>query len=203
MIATWMKVRKETSKSKTMTEQSTSNEDSFISESDSIVNIVNTNISLSVSNLSIEECECDNKSTAEYNREFNSLFINKLKNEPQFLKDNYAIIIDNIEYMFNEDNYIVIQNLLHLKHNTKVINEIFHRMDSLLLVEYGKHIISSLIDLQSASIINVVLFFVLKHIKEYINNKVFRDIVSILYNTKFDFVVIEINRGMLVLKDTM
>ena len=67
-------------------------------------------------------------------------------------------------------------------------------MDSLLLVEYGKHIISSLIDLQSASIINVVLFFVLKHIKEYINNKVFRDIVSILYNTKFDFVVIEINR---------
>ena len=201
MIATWMKVRKETSKSKTMTEQSTSNEDSFISESDSIVNIVNTNISLSVSNLSIEEC--DNKSTAEYNREFNSLFINKLKNEPQFLKDNYDIIIDNIEYMFNEDNYIVIQNLLHLKHNTKVINEIFHRMDSLLLVEYGKHIISSLIDLQSASIINVVLFFVLKHIKEYINNKVFRDIVSILYNTKFDFVVIEINRGMLVLKDTM
>ena len=201
MIATWMKVRKETSKSKTMTEQSTSNEDSFISESDSIVNIVNTNISLSVSNLSIEEC--DNKSTAKYNREFNSLFINKLKNEPQFLKDNYDIIIDNIEYMFNEDNYIVIQNLLHLKHNTKVINEIFHRMDSLLLVEYGKHIISSLIDLQSASIINVVLFFVLKHIKEYINNKVFRDIVSILYNTKFDFVVIEINRGMLVLKDTM
>ena len=192
MIATWMKVRKETSKSKTMTEQSTSNEDSFISESDSIVNIVNTNISLSVSNLSMEEC--DNKSTAKYNREFNSLFINKLKNEPQFLKDNYAIIIDNIEYMFNEDNYIVIQNLLHLKHNTKVINEIFHRMDSLLLVEYGKHIISSLIDLQSASIINVVLFFVLKHIKEYINNKVFKDIVSILYNTKFDFVVIEINR---------
>ena len=201
MIATWMKVRKETSKSKTMTEQSTSNEDSFISESDSIVNIVNTNISLSVSNLSIEEC--DNKSTAKYNREFNSLFINKLKNEPQFLKDNYDIIIDNIEYMFNEDNYIVIQNLLHLKHNTKVINEIFHRMDSLLLVEYGKHIISSLIDLQSASIINVVLFFVLKHIKEYINNKVFKDIVSILYNTKFDFVVIEINRVMLVLKDTM
>ena len=192
MIVTWMKVSNETSKSKTMTEQSTSNEDSFISESDSIVNIVNTNISLSVSNLSIEEC--DNKSTAKYNREFNSLFINKLKNEPQFLKDNYAIIIDNIEYMFNEDNYIVIQNLLHLKHNTKVINEIFHRMDSLLLVEYGKHIISSLIDLQSASIINVVLFFVLKHIKEYINNKVFRDIVSILYNTKFDFVVIEINR---------
>ena len=201
MIATWMKVRKETSKSKTMTEQSTSNEDSFISESDSIVNIVNTNISLSVSNLSIEEC--DNKSSAKYNREFNSLFINKLKNEPQFLKDNYDIIIDNIEYMFNEDNYIVIQNLLHLKHNTKVINEIFHRMDSLLLVEYGKHIISSLIDLQSASIINVVLFFVLKHIKEYINNKVFKDIVSILYNTKFDFVVIEINRVMLVLKDTM
>ena len=201
MIATWMKVRKETSKSKTMTEQSTSNEDSFISESDSIVNIVNTNISLSVSNLSIEEC--DNKSTAKYNREFNSLFINKLKNEPQFLKDNYDIIIDNIEYMFNEDNYIVIQNLLHLKHNTKVINEIFHRMDSLLLVEYGKHIISSLIDLQSASIINVVLFFVLKHIKEYINNKVFKDIVSILYNTKFDFVVIEINRVMLVLGDTM
>ena len=201
MIVTWMKVSNETSKSKTMTEQSTSNEDSFISESDSIVNIVNTNISLSVSNLSIEEC--DNKSTAKYNREFNSLFINKLKNEPQFLKDNYDIIIDNIEYMFNEDNYIVIQNLLHLKHNTKVINEIFHRMDSLLLVEYGKHIISSLIDLQSASIINVVLFFVLKHIKEYINNKVFRDIVSILYNTKFDFVVIEINRGMLVLKDTM
>lgn len=192
MIITWMKVREETSKSKTMTEQSTSNEDSFISESDSIVNIVNTNISLSVSNLSIEEC--DNKSTAKYNREFNSLFINKLKNEPQFLKDNYDIIIDNIEYMFNEDNYIVIQNLLHLKHNTKVINEIFHRMDSLLLVEYGKHIISSLIDLQSASIINVVLFFVLKHIKEYINNKVFKDIVSILYNTKFDFVVIEINR---------
>ena len=192
MIVTWMKVSNETSKSKTMTEQSTSNEDSFISESDSIVNIVNTNISLSVSNLSIEEC--DNKSTAKYNREFNSLFINKLKNEPQFLKDNYDIIIDNIEYMFNEDNYIVIQNLLHLKHNTKVINEIFHRMDSLLLVEYGKHIISSLIDLQSASIINVVLFFVLKHIKEYINNKVFRDIVSILYNTKFDFVVIEINR---------
>ena len=192
MIVTWMKVSNETSKSKTMTEQSTSNEDSFISESDSIVNIVNTNISLSVSNLSIEEC--DNKSTAKYNREFNSLFINKLKNEPQFLKDNYAIIIDNIEYMFNEDNYIVIQNLLHLKHNTKVINEIFHRMDSLLLVEYGKHIISSLIDLQSASIINVVLFFVLKHIKEYINNKVFKDIVSILYNTKFDFVVIEINR---------
>ena len=201
MIVTWMKVSNETSKSKTMTEQSTSNEDSFISESDSIVNIVNTNISLSVFNLSIEEC--DNKSTAEYNREFNSLFINKLKNEPQFLKDNYAIIIDNIEYMFNEDNYIVIQNLLHLKHNTKVINEIFHRMDSLLLVEYGKHIISSLIDLQSASIINVVLFFVLKHIKEYINNKVFKDIVSILYNTKFDFVVIEINRVMLVLKDTM
>ena len=192
MIVTWMKVCEETSKSKTMTEQSTSNEDSFISESDSIVNIVNTNISLSVSNLSIEEC--DNKSTAKYNREFNSLFINKLKNEPQFLKDNYDIIIDNIEYMFNEDNYIVIQNLLHLKHNTKVINEIFHRMDSLLLVEYGKHIISSLIDLQSASIINVVLFFVLKHIKEYINNKVFKDIVSILYNTKFDFVVIEINR---------
>lgn len=192
MIVTWMKVSNETSKSKTMTEQSTSNEDSFISESDSIVNIVNTNISLSVSNLSIEEC--DNKSTAKYNREFNSLFINKLKNEPQFLKDNYDIIIDNIEYMFNEDNYIVIQNLLHLKHNTKVINEIFHRMDSLLLVEYGKHIISSLIDLQSASIINVVLFFVLKHIKEYINNKVFKDIVSILYNTKFDFVVIEINR---------
>ena len=192
MIVTWMKVSNETSKSKTMTEQSTSNEDSFISESDSIVNIVNTNISLSVSNLSIEEC--DNKSTAKYNREFNSLFINKLKNEPQFLKDNYDIIIDNIEYMFNEDNYIVIQNLLHLKHNTKVINEIFHRMDSLLLVEYGKHIISSLIDLQSVSIINVVLFFVLKHIKEYINNKVFRDIVSILYNTKFDFVVIEINR---------
>ncbi len=201
MIVTWMKVSNETSKSKTMTEQSTSNEDSFISESDSIVNIVNTNISLSVSNLSIEEC--DNKSTAKYNREFNSLFINKLKNEPQFLKDNYDIIIDNIEYMFNEDNYIVIQNLLHLKHNTKVINEIFHRMDSLLLVEYGKHIISSLIDLQSASIINVVLFFVLKHIKEYINNKVFKDIVSILYNTKFDFVVIEINRVMLVLKDTM
>ena len=192
MIVTWMKVSNETSKSKTMTEQSTSNEDSFISESDSIVNIVNTNISLSVSNLSIEEC--DNKSTAKYNREFNSLFINKLKNEPQFLKDNYDIIIDNIEYMFNEDNYIVIQNLLHLKHNTKVINEIFHRMDSLLLVEYGKHIISSLIDLQSVSIINVVLFFVLKHIKEYINNKVFKDIVSILYNTKFDFVVIEINR---------
>ena len=192
MIVTWMKVSNETSKSKTMTEQSTSNEDSFISESDSIVNIVNTNISLSVSNLSIEEC--DNKSTAKYNREFNSLFINKLKNEPQFLKDNYDIIIDNIEYMFNEDNYIVIQNLLQLKHNTKVINEIFHRMDSLLLVEYGKHIISSLIDLQSASIINVVLFFVLKHIKEYINNKVFKDIVSILYNTKFDFVVIEINR---------
>ena len=201
MIVTWMKVSNETSKSKTMTEQSTSNEDSFISESDSIVNIVNTNISLSVSNLSIEEC--DNKSTAKYNREFNSLFINKLKNEPQFLKDNYDIIIDNIEYMFNEDNYIVIQNLLHLKHNTKVINEIFHRMDSLLLVEYGKHIISSLIDLQSASIINVVLFFVLKHIKEYINNKVFKDIVSILYNTKFDFVVIEINRVMLVLGDTM
>lgn len=201
MIVTWMKVSNETSKSKTMTEQSTSNEDSFISESDSIVNIVNTNISLSVSNLSIEEC--DNKSTAKYNREFNSLFINKLKNEPQFLKDNYDIIIDNIEYMFNEDNYIVIQNLLHLKHNTKVINEIFHRMDSLLLVEYGKHIISSLIDLRSASIINVVLFFVLKHIKEYINNKIFKDIVSILYNTKFDFVVIEINRVMLVLKDTM
>ena len=42
-----------------------------------------------------------------------------------------------------------------------------------------------------------------RDIKEYINNKVFRDIVSILYNTKFDFVVIEINRGMLVLKDTM
>lgn len=199
MIITWMKVRKETSKSKTMTEQSTSNED-FISESDSIINIVNTNISLSVSNLSIEEC--DNKSTAEYNREFNSLFFYKLKNEPQFLKDNYDIIIDNIDYMFNEDNYIVIQNLLRLKNNKKVINEIFLRLDSLLLVEYGKHIISSLIDLRSTSIINVILFFVLKHIKEYINNKVFKDIVSILYNTKFDFVVIEINRVML-LKDTM
>ena len=183
-----------------MTEQSTSNEDSFISESDSIVNIVNTNLSLSVSNLSIEEC--DNKSTAEYNREFNSLFFYKLKNEPQFLKDNYDIIIDNIDYMFNEDNYIVIQKLLQLKNNKKVINEIFLRLDSLLLVEYGKHIISSLIDLRSTSIINVILFFVLKHIKEYINNKVFKDIVSILYNTKFDFVVIEINRVML-LKDTM
>ena len=46
MIVTWMKVSNETSKSKTMTEQSTSNEDSFISESDSIGKIGKTNIEL-------------------------------------------------------------------------------------------------------------------------------------------------------------
>lgn len=123
-------------------------------------------------------------------------FISNLKEDDTFLINHVDYLIKNIDRFLNETNYDILIKALSLRlcEKSKLINVIMRKCDELLVTSYGKEILLHIISMKSIREINLVLYYVLKHYMDLVQNNSFIEIIFSLYNTRFDFVIKELNR---------
>ena len=123
-------------------------------------------------------------------------FISSIKEDDTFLINHIDYLIQNIDKYLNETNYYILIKALSLKlcEKSKLINVIMRKCEEIITTSYGKEILLYIISMKSIREINQVLYYVLKHYIDLIENNSLVEIIISLYNTRFDFVTKELNR---------
>lgn len=123
-------------------------------------------------------------------------FISSIKEDDTFLINHIDHLIQNIDKYLNETNYYILIKALSLRlcEKSKLINVIIRKCEEIITTSYGKEILLYIISMKSIREINQVLYYVLKHYFDLIENNSFVEIIISLYNTRFDFVIKELNR---------